>query len=186
MREKNCLKRPRKIVCARTGRFTKNGLRRIWPEPNRRREPSAFLLLTYVHMLPICAHMLLCLGPRNIAEVIMRLVIATLLALPLTFATAQGEPLKPGTAITANFGNLSIITYYTRKTDGLHVVSTARVGDSDCAPVFRVTSVLLPDQEVVISIPQPLGAEPLELRLVREGDTIRQVPAQIDILGAAD
>jgi hypothetical protein len=46
--------------------------------------------------------------------------------------------------------------------------------------------VLLPDQEVVISIPQPLGAEPLELRLVREGDTIRQVPAQIDILGAAD
>jgi hypothetical protein len=88
--------------------------------------------------------------------------------------------------ITANFGNLSIITYYTRKTDGLHVVSTARVGDSDCAPVFRVTSVLLPDQEVVISIPQPLGAEPLELRLVREGDTIRQVPAQIDHLGAAD
>jgi hypothetical protein len=116
----------------------------------------------------------------------MRLVIATLLALPLTFATAQGEPLEPGTAITANFGNLSIITYYTRKTDGLHVVSTARVGDSDCAPVFRVTSVLLPDQEVVISIPQLLGAEPLELRLVREGDTIRQVPAQIDHLGADD
>jgi len=111
---------------------------------------------------------------------IMRLVIATLLALPLTFATAQGEPLKPDTAITANVGDLSIVTYYTSKTDGLHVVSTARVGDSDLAPVFRVTSVLLPDQEVVISIPQPLGAEPLELRLVREGDTVRQVPAQID------
>jgi hypothetical protein len=46
--------------------------------------------------------------------------------------------------------------------------------------------VLLPDQEVVISIPQLLGAEPLELRLVREGDTIRQVPAQIDHLGADD
>jgi hypothetical protein len=116
----------------------------------------------------------------------MRFVTATLLALPLTFAMAQGEPLKPGTAITANVGNLSIITYYTRKTDGLHVVSTARVGDSDYAPVFRVTSVLLPDQEVVISVPQPLCAKPLELRLVREGDTIRQVPAQIDHLGAAD
>jgi hypothetical protein len=111
---------------------------------------------------------------------IMRLVIATLLALPLTFATAQGEPLKPGTAVTANIGNLSIITYYTRNTDGLHVVSTARVGDLDLAPVFRVTSVLLPGQEVVISVPQPLGGEPLQLRLVREGDTVRQVPAQID------
>src|ERR1700730_13063877 len=116
----------------------------------------------------------------------MRLVIATLLALPLTFATAQGEPLEPGTAITAKFGNLSIITYYTRKTDGLHVVSTARVGDSDCAPVFRVTSVLLPDQEVVISIQHLFGAEPLELRLVREGDMNGQVPAQIAHLGADD
>jgi hypothetical protein len=36
-------------------------------------------------------------------------------------------------------------------------------------------------------IPKQMGsAEPLELRLVREGDTIRQVPAQIDHLGADD
>jgi hypothetical protein len=105
----------------------------------------------------------------------MKLVIATFLALPLTCASAQSEPLEPATAITAAVGNLSIICYYTTETDGLHVVSTARVGDADYAPVFRITSVLLPNQEVVISVPQSVGARPIELRLVREGSMIRLV-----------
>jgi hypothetical protein len=105
----------------------------------------------------------------------MKFAIATFLALPLTCGTAQSEPLKPATAVTAVIGNLSILCYYTSETNGLHVVSTARVGDVDYAPVFRVTSVLLPHQQVVISVPQSLGSRPIELRLVREGETIRQV-----------
>jgi hypothetical protein len=115
--------------------------------------------------------------PRKIEhEVIMKFVIATFLAVPLTCGTAQSESLEPATAITAIVGNLSIICYYTSETDGLHFVSTARVGDADYAPVFRVTSVLLPNQQVVISVLQPLGARPIELRLVREGGMIRLVP----------
>jgi hypothetical protein len=105
----------------------------------------------------------------------MKFVIAAFLALPLTCGTAESEPLKPATAVTTVVGNLSIISYYTKDPDGLHVISTARVGDADYAPVFRVTSVLLPNQEVVISVPRSLGFRPLELRLVREGDTVWQV-----------
>src|ERR1700730_8409432 len=54
MREKNCVKRPRKIVCARTGRFTKNGLRRIWPEPNRWIPEKAKALAALFVSLGIC------------------------------------------------------------------------------------------------------------------------------------
>ena len=105
----------------------------------------------------------------------MKFVIAMLLALPLTCGTARSEPLKQATGITAIVGSLSIISYYSREPDGLHVISTAQVGDAEFARVFRVTSVLLPSQELDISIPQSMGSKPLELRLVREGDTIRQV-----------
>jgi hypothetical protein len=106
----------------------------------------------------------------------MKFVITMLFAVSLTCGTAQSGPLKHATAITAVVGNLSIISFYTKEPDGLHVISTVRIGDADYAPVFRVMSVLLPNQEVEISVPQSLGSKPLELRLLCEGETIRQGP----------
>jgi hypothetical protein len=83
-----------------------------------------------------------------------------------------------GHAVTTELGaNASAVTYWLSASDGWHVVTTVdtvleRNGDADRHAVVRFSSVLLPGQSQLISVPFAVGERQQVLRIRRLGDRI--------------
>jgi hypothetical protein len=80
-----------------------------------------------------------------------------------------------GTELSAN---VSAITYWVGKLDGWHVVTTVdtvigKDGDAEQHAVVRFSSVLLPGQAQLISVPLALGERQQVLHIFRLGDQIQ-------------
>ena len=81
-------------------------------------------------------------------------------------------------AVTTELGpNASAITYWVSEPDGWHVVTTVDTvieqnGDAEKHAVVRFSSVLLPGQSQLISVPFPIGERQQVLCIRRLGDQI--------------
>ena len=81
-------------------------------------------------------------------------------------------------AVTTELGpNASAITYWVSEPDGWHVVTTVDTvigqnGDAEKHAVVRFSSVLLPGQSQLISVPFAIGERQEVLRIRRLGDQI--------------
>jgi hypothetical protein len=81
-------------------------------------------------------------------------------------------------AVTTELGpNASAITYWVSEPDGWHVVTTVDTvigqnGDAEKHAVVRFSSVLLPGQSQLISVPFAIGERRPVLRIRRLGDRI--------------
>jgi hypothetical protein len=81
-------------------------------------------------------------------------------------------------AVTTQLGpNASAITYWVSEPDGWHVVTTidtviGQNGDAEKHAVVRFSSVLLPGQSQLISVPFAIGERQPVLRIRRLGDRI--------------
>jgi hypothetical protein len=79
--------------------------------------------------------------------------------------------------VTELSANASAITYWVSQSDGWHVVTTVdtiigRDSDAEQHVVVRFSSVLLPGQSQLISVPFAIGEQQQVLRIRREGDQI--------------
>ena len=111
--------------------------------------------------------------------------IAGLLAVGFAFAAPElnaaqiTEPVREGQGVTtALSGNVSALTYWVSESDGWHVVTTVDTvtGQNDEAEdhsVVRFSSVLLPGQSQLISVPFAIGEQQKALRIRRLGDQIK-------------
>jgi hypothetical protein len=103
----------------------------------------------------------------------------------LVFATVPGlkadqlnNAVREGHAVTTELGgNASAVTYWVARSDGWHVVTTVgtvveRNSDADKHAVVRFSSVLLPGQSQLISVPFAIGEQQQVLRIRRLGDRI--------------
>jgi hypothetical protein len=102
------------------------------------------------------------------------------------FATANPElraaqpdrAVREGYAVTTDLGaNASAITYWVSRSDGWHVVTTVDTvieqnGDIEKHAVVRFSSVLLPGQAQLISVPLSIGERQQVLRIRRLGDQV--------------
>jgi hypothetical protein len=85
---------------------------------------------------------------------------------------------REGQAVTTELGaNASAITYWVSGSDGWHVVTTVDTvigndGDAEKHAVVRFSSVLLPGQSQMISVPFAVGERQQVLRIRRLGDRI--------------
>ena len=85
---------------------------------------------------------------------------------------------REGQAVTTELGgNASAITYWVSGSDGWHVVTTVDTvieqnGDAEKHAVVRFSSVLLPGQSQLISVPFAIGERQQTLRIRRLGDQI--------------
>ena len=81
-------------------------------------------------------------------------------------------------AVTTELGpHASAITYWVSEPDGWHVVTTVDAmieqnGDAEKHAVVRFSSVLLPGQSQMISVPLTIGKRQQVLRIRRLGDQI--------------
>jgi hypothetical protein len=103
---------------------------------------------------------------------------AALPATQLDNAVREGQA-----AVTALDANTSAVTYWVSESDGWHVVTTVdavigRDGDAEKHTVLRFSSLLLPGQSQLISVPFAISERQQVLRIRRLGDQIEvaQVP----------
>ena len=102
-------------------------------------------------------------------------------------ADQLNNAVREGHAVTTELGaNASAITYWVGRSDGWHVVTTIdtvteRNGDAEKHAIVRFSSVLLPGQSQLVSVPSAIGERQQVLRIRRLGDRIEV--ARID--GAA-
>jgi len=102
--------------------------------------------------------------------------------IPELDAVELDHSMREGEAITTDLGSASAITYWASESDGWHVITTvnASAGDeSRSANVVRFSSVLLPGQSQVISVPGAVGEPPRTLRIQRTDDRIEVGAAEI-------
>jgi hypothetical protein len=103
-------------------------------------------------------------------------VLAT--ATPQLKADQLDNAVREGHAVTTELGaNASAVTYWVARSDGWHVVTTVdtvveRNSDADKHAVVRFSSVLLPGQSQLISVPLAIGGPQQVLRIRRLGDRI--------------
>jgi hypothetical protein len=102
------------------------------------------------------------------------------------FATANPElradqlnnAVREGQGVATELGaNAAAITYWVSRSDGRHVVTTvdtviAQNGDAEKHAVVRFSSVLLPGQAQLISVPGAVGERQQVLRIRRLGDQV--------------
>jgi hypothetical protein len=102
------------------------------------------------------------------------------------FATANPElraaqpdrAVREGQGVTTELGaNAAAFTYWVSRSDGWHVVTTVDTvieqnGDAEKHAVVRFSSVLLPGQSHLISVPFAIGERQQVLRIRRQGDRI--------------
>ena len=109
------------------------------------------------------------------------LVAAFATVTPELKADQLNNAVREGQAVTTELGgNASAITYWVSKSDGWHVVTTVdtvigRDGDAEKHAVVRFSSVLLPGQSQLISVPFAIGERQQVLRIRRLGDQIEVV-----------
>jgi len=93
-------------------------------------------------------------------------------------ADQLNNTVREGQGVTTELGaNAAAITYWVSKSDGWHVVTTvdtvmAQNGDAEKHAVVRFSSVLLPGQSQLISVPFAVGERQQVLRIRRLGDQI--------------
>jgi len=93
-------------------------------------------------------------------------------------ATQLDNAVGEGQAVTTELDvNASAITYWVSRSDGWHVVTTVDTvieqnGDAERHAVVRFSSVLLPGQSQLISVPFAIGERQQVLRIRRLGDRI--------------
>jgi hypothetical protein len=80
-------------------------------------------------------------------------------------------------AVTDLSANASAVTYWVSESDGWHVVTTVDTlirehGNAEHHAVVRFSSVLLPGQSQLISVPFAIGEQQQVLRIRRLGDQI--------------
>jgi hypothetical protein len=106
------------------------------------------------------------------------ILVAVLAAAPGLKADQPNNTVREGYAVTTELGgNASAVTYWVNKSDGWHVVTTVdtvtdRNGDADKHAIVRFSSVLLPGQSQLVSVPSAIGERALVLRIRRLGDRI--------------
>jgi hypothetical protein len=112
------------------------------------------------------------------------ILVAVIAAAPGLKADQSGNAVREGHAVMTELGgNASAVTYWVNKSDGWHVVTTVDTviggnGDADKHAIVRFSSVLLPGQSQLISVPSAIGERQQVLRIRRLGDRIKV--AQVD------
>jgi len=100
-----------------------------------------------------------------------RILLATAFLLHAAGAHATEVPPMTGLEQTFRTGASALI-YYTRETDGYHVVATVQSDATEAVTVFRFTTVLAPGQTAKVSVPHPLGEAADALMIRRIGDRL--------------
>jgi predicted lipoprotein len=103
---------------------------------------------------------------------------------PALKAAQLNTAVREGQAVVTELGaNASAVTYWVSQSDGWHVVTTVDTvmgqdRDAERHAVVRFSSVLLPDQSQLISVPFAVGERQQVLRIRRLGDQIevKRVP----------
>jgi hypothetical protein len=97
---------------------------------------------------------------------------------PNVKADQLNNAVREGQGVTTELGaNASAITYWVSGSDGWNVVTTVDTvieqnGDAEKHAVVRFSSVLLPGQSQLISVPFAVGERQQVLRIRRLGDQI--------------
>jgi hypothetical protein len=95
--------------------------------------------------------------------------------IPELDAVELDHGVREGQAITTDLGRATAITYWAGASDGWHVITTVNTSageESDSANVVRFSSVLLPGQSQVISVPGAVGEDAHVLQIRRTDDRI--------------
>jgi hypothetical protein len=106
------------------------------------------------------------------------LVAAFATVTPELKADQLNNAVREGQAVTTELGaNASAITYWVSRSDGWHLVTTVdtvigKDGNAEKHAVVRFSSVLLPGQSQLISVPFAIGERQQVLRIRRLGDRI--------------
>jgi hypothetical protein len=106
------------------------------------------------------------------------ILVAVLATAPGLKAGQPSNAVREGHAVTTEFGeNAAAVTYWVSKSDGWHVVTTVdtvvdRNGDAGKHAIARFSSVLLPGQSQLVSVPSAIGERQQVLRIRRLGDQI--------------
>jgi hypothetical protein len=106
------------------------------------------------------------------------ILVAVLATAPALKADQPNRAVREGHAVTTELGgNASAVTYWVSKSDGWHVVTTVDTaiggnGEADKHAIVRFTSVLLPGQSQLVSVPFAVGERAQVLRIRRLGDGI--------------
>jgi len=110
------------------------------------------------------------------------LIAASASVSPALQAAQLNGAAREGQAVVSKLSaNASAITYWVSAADGWHAVTTVdivtgRDSDAEKHTVLRFSSVLLPGQSQLISVPVPMGEQPKALRIRRLGDRIEVAP----------
>ena len=108
--------------------------------------------------------------------------LAALLGLMLASASAQAMDIKPVQGVTVALGWATGVAYYTIEPNGYRVVATFAADDGETP--LRFEAVLTDRQEMLVSVPGPVGTKANELVIARSGDRLSITDAPI--LVAAD
>jgi hypothetical protein len=106
------------------------------------------------------------------------LAVALVTATPALPAAQHDNAVPEGQAVVTELGaNASAITYWASRPDGWHVVTTVDAvirqdGDSEKHAVVRFSSVLLPGQSQLVSVPFAIGERQQVLHIRRLGNRI--------------
>jgi hypothetical protein len=106
------------------------------------------------------------------------ILVAVLAAAPGLKADQPNNAVREGHAVTTELsGNASAVTYWVNKSDGWHVVTTVDTvtggnADAEKHAIVRFSSVLLPGQSQLVSVPFAVGERAQVLRIRRLGDRI--------------
>lgn len=85
---------------------------------------------------------------------------------------ARASDIVPGQGVEHIFGATSVMTYYAATTDGFHLVATMNNLSGDPATVIRVSTMLADGQQVLISMPRPIGEKSKEIIFQRKGNRL--------------
>ena len=105
------------------------------------------------------------------------ILIAALATVPELKADQPSNAVREGHAVTTELGgNAAAVTYWVSKSDGWHVVTTVDTvtgnGEAGKHAIVRFSSVLLPGQSQLVSVPSAIGERRQVLRIHRLGDRI--------------
>lgn len=106
------------------------------------------------------------------------ILVAVLATVPELKADQPNNAMREGHAVTTALGgNAAAVTYWVSKSDGWHVVTTVDTvvdqnGDAGRHAIVRFSSVLLPGQSQLVSVPSAIGERAQVLRIRRLGDQI--------------
>jgi hypothetical protein len=106
------------------------------------------------------------------------ILVAALATVPELKADQPDKAVREGQAVTTELnGNAAAVTYWVSKSDGWHVVTTVDTvidqnGDAGKHAIVRFSSVLLPGQSQLVSVPFAIGERQQVLRIRRLGDQV--------------